>query len=163
MSIRGFKPINIKAPQIIESSVFEQAPYVWNSGTTYALGAYTSVVGSLGEILIYKSLQAGNLNKPPASEPLWWVYSSSTSELYSTNVYYQIGHRVIHAPSHKVYQNVVPNSIGRPFNMADTPPWLPIGKSNLTLPATYAGGTTYSMPQRAGWKSVFPTCLRHST
>ena len=41
---------------------------LWNSGTTYAVGARVRYLNR-----IYESLQASNLNKPPNLNPAWWL------------------------------------------------------------------------------------------
>jgi hypothetical protein len=46
--------------------VYETFP-TWSAATTYALNAWVLSGG-----INYKSLQAGNLNKPPSQNPSWW-------------------------------------------------------------------------------------------
>lgn len=46
----------------------------WNSATTYAKDAEVNYNNS-----IYVSLQAGNLNKTPTTEPTWWIRKSANN------------------------------------------------------------------------------------
>lgn len=135
-------PITVTDDMIIDANVFETAPAAYDAGTTYALDAYASVVGAaLGEILIYKSLQASNTGHTPDSSPTWWVYSSSTYEEYSATKFYALGHRVLNPTTHKVMQSLVPSNVSRPIDGGVA--WMSIGKTTLTLPAAYNHATTY--------------------
>jgi len=51
------------------------APVAWSASTTYASGDAVTYAGS-----IYGSLQAGNLNKTPPSNPTWWMLLVSKGE-----------------------------------------------------------------------------------
>lgn len=127
---------------LVASSLFETAPAVYAAGTTYALGAYASVAGTLGELLIYKSLQAGNLGNTPASSPTWWVYSSSTYGVYSTGTSYVLGHRVIDTVSRTVKESLFASNLDNPVNNSSK--WIFSGK--IDYPSTtplYLAATTY--------------------
>lgn len=60
-------PAGYKAA-IYSAYIYRATISAWSSLTTYALNA---VVTSAGEV--YASLQAGNLNKNPVTQPTWWV------------------------------------------------------------------------------------------
>ena len=57
----------------------------WNSGTTYAADARVILTSTHK---IYQSLQAGNLNKDPVTEALWWIEVAPTNKwaLFDTSV-----------------------------------------------------------------------------
>jgi hypothetical protein len=131
MTVRGFKPIEITPTMVVESSLFETAPATYAAGTTYALGAYASVAGLLGEIKIYKSLQAGNIGNTPASSPTWWVYSSSTYAVYNPLTTYPLGYRVVDAATHRVKESLRDGNANRPVDNA--PAWLYVGKVGYPL------------------------------
>ena len=62
-------PYDISAAErAAESGITQMLDPAWNTGTTYASGAYVTSGGSS-----YKSLQAANLNNNPASSPSWWT------------------------------------------------------------------------------------------
>ncbi|MCU0919015.1 MAG: hypothetical protein MUF16_01545 [Burkholderiaceae bacterium] len=68
------------APRLVSSTLAEPSgsdPAAWSSGTTYALGAQVYLASTHR---IYQSLQAGNLNKAPASQPEWWSEVSGTNK-----------------------------------------------------------------------------------
>ena len=48
----------------------------WSSGTTYAADARVILTSTHK---IYQSMQAGNLNKDPVTQPLWWIEVSPTN------------------------------------------------------------------------------------
>lgn len=50
-----------------DGSLLTVSPDAWNSGTTYAQGEMVSSAG-----VNYYSLADSNLNKDPATQPLWW-------------------------------------------------------------------------------------------
>jgi hypothetical protein len=54
---------------ILTGSTAVETVAAWNSGTTYALGD-TARLDSTKRI--YRSLQAGNTNQDPTTEPTWW-------------------------------------------------------------------------------------------
>lgn len=142
--VRGFKPIEITPAMVVESSLFETAPATYAAGTTYALGVYASVAGLLGEILIYKSLQAANIGNTPTSSPTWWAYSSSTYGVYNPLTSYAVGHRIIDAVSHTIKESVFSGNIG--FSLDNSPSWRALesaGRYDQTLPF-YVGTTTYT-------------------
>lgn len=139
--MKVLRPIEITDAMIVESTVFEAAPAAWDAVTTYGLGDIRSVVGLLGEVLIYKSLQASNLNNIPVSSPTWWEYSSSTSVPYNAYDFYAVGDRVFDAGTHKVYQNIVPFNISR--SLTNETAWIQVGKNNTALPAKYNPATAY--------------------
>ena len=74
--LRVIRSITMTDAMLAGTSVPENDHAAWNSGTTYALGDRVILTSTHK---IYESLQAGNLNKPPATEPLWWVEVSPTN------------------------------------------------------------------------------------
>lgn len=59
-----------------ETNVPEDDYPVWNSGTTYA---ENDRVILLSTHKVYESLQSGNANKSPLTEPLWWIEVGPTN------------------------------------------------------------------------------------
>lgn len=149
--VRGFKPIEITPAMVVESSLFETAPATYAAGTTYALGAYASVAGLLGEILIYKSLQASNIGHTPASSPTWWVYSSSTYGVYNPLTTYPLGQRVVDTTTHRVKESLRDGNTNRPTDNA--PAWKYVGKINYPLATPFHSmSTTYALDALVvGW------------
>lgn len=135
------QPISITSENLVDSNLFDIAPAAYAAGTTYALGAYVGVAGTLGEVLIYQSLQAGNTGHTPSSSPTWWVYVSSTYETYNAAKYYPLKHRVLSPTTGRIFESLIPKNISR--SLEGTASWLPTGKTTLTLPAAYNSGTTY--------------------
>ena len=72
--LKVIKSIAATDANLTGSSVAETDHTAWGSGTTYALA--DRVIRSHK---IWESLQAGNTNKPPETEPLWWVEVSPTN------------------------------------------------------------------------------------
>ena len=121
---------------IVESSLFETAPTTYAAGTTFALNAYASVAGLLGEIKIYRSLQAGNIGNTPASSPTWWVYSSSTFEVHDiSKLYYPLNYKVTDLATHSIYICNVANGSYRPLDPISNPTWLALTTPTPALPA----------------------------
>lgn len=93
------QPVQITPVMILDSNVPETDYAAWSSGTTYALDARVIITSTHK---VYQSLQAGNTNKNPVSEPLWWIEVSSTNRwkvfdsslssatVQDTNIYYEI-------------------------------------------------------------------------
>ena len=79
--MRIVRPVAVTDATLTSSSVPETDYAEWDSGATYALGDYVIKVATHR---IYKSLQAGNLNHDPATEPdplnpVWWVDYGATN------------------------------------------------------------------------------------
>ena len=145
--MKVIQPITVTEDNLIESNLFDVAPALYNAGTTYALDAYVGVAGTLGEILIYKSLQASNTGHTPASSPTWWEYSSKTYEVHDDSgaTPYGFKHRVINPANNEVYESVVANATNSPLDVVDNPPWLQTGTSYDTVPADWVYGTPYAL------------------
>jgi hypothetical protein len=141
------QPFVVTDAMLVSSNLYETAPAAYAVGTTYALGAYAAVSGLLGEMLIYKSLQAGNIGNTPASSPTWWVYSSSTYGNYIGINFgvYNIGYRVVDPQTHNIYENLVANNSTHPLDPSTNPTWSAIGESTLSLPPQWLIGTTYAL------------------
>jgi hypothetical protein len=74
--LRVIRSITMTDAMLAATSVPENDHAAWSSGTTYALGDRVILTSTHK---IYESLQAGNTNKNPASEPLWWVEVGPTN------------------------------------------------------------------------------------
>ena len=142
--MRVVEPVTILNQNIVESNLFSVAPATYNTGTTYTLGTYVSVIGTLGEILIYQSLQASNIGHTPNSSPTWWVYSQLTYEQYSSLKMYEEGARVRSPSSHTIYESLSTGNICNPLSLSE-PHWQTLG---VTPEAGVAGlflDITYSL------------------
>ena len=78
--LRVITPVTITDAMLTSSSIAETDYSAWNSGTTYASGAYV-IVTSTGVHKVYQSLQGSNLNKDPtsAANSAWWAEVSPTN------------------------------------------------------------------------------------
>lgn len=65
-------PININDAALLISSVPENEYPTYSVLTTYAFGARVIVIETDSH-LVYESIQAANINHPPATSPTWWV------------------------------------------------------------------------------------------
>lgn len=72
------KPVVVTDAMLTGTNVPETDHAAWSSGTTYAVGNRV-IVTSTGVHKIFESLQAGNLNKNPVTEPAWWIEVSATN------------------------------------------------------------------------------------
>jgi hypothetical protein len=72
--MRIIRPFTVDDTSFTSSTVSEASPAAWNSGTTYAMADTVSL-----NHRIYESLQAGNLNKDPATETAWWLDTGPTN------------------------------------------------------------------------------------
>lgn len=70
------QPMALTDAMLIASNVPETDHAAWSSSTTYAKGDRVILVSAHK---IYESLQASNSNKPPATEPTWWIEVSATN------------------------------------------------------------------------------------
>jgi len=75
-SLQIIKPIQVSDAMLISSTVPETDYAAWSSGTTYAIGDRVILTSTHK---IYESLQASNLNKPPATSPAHWIVVSPTN------------------------------------------------------------------------------------
>lgn len=139
-----YKPVEVTSANLISTTLFDVVPDAFNAGTTYAVDQYVSVAGALGAMLIYKSLQAGNLNNPPASSPTFWAYSSTIYSDFVQGSGYSLG-AVVYDPTTKCnFQSIAENNNGV-LDPIGSPPWLNIGVNASTLPGTFNAGTTYAL------------------
>ena len=74
--LKVIKSVAVTDAILTATSVLEADHAAWSGASTYALGDRRILISTHK---IYESLQAGNLNKNPATEPLWWVEVSSTN------------------------------------------------------------------------------------
>ena len=72
--LRVIKSITVTDAILTATSVPEADHATWSAATTYALADRVIL-----DHLIYESVQAGNLNKAPATEPDWWSEVSATN------------------------------------------------------------------------------------
>lgn len=146
-------PLQITDSKLLSSNVVETAT-LWSGATTYALGDQTGVATGSGNVInVYESLQGSNLNKAPASNPLWWKFVSVTYGPYAAGTTYAKGDRVISvaADVHQVYQSAVASNLGNA--LTDTSKWVLVGATNRWAPfdqsntsqAVRQGNITYSI------------------
>jgi hypothetical protein len=125
------RPVTIVDATLISSNVPETPPAAWNSGTTYAAGALVSLFSgpsvALTTATVYQSLQAGNLNKNPATQTAWWREVGGTYKVYDSVTTYFEGDRVIDATAHLVYEAAA-GSTG--VGLDDPATWLLVGPTN---------------------------------
>lgn len=103
----------------------------WSGATTYASGA--QVIVTAGSIsALYTSLQAGNLNKTPASEPTWWEYLGDSYKPWASGTTYAAGDTVLDLRTHHVYESAAGSNLNKdPTNSANVPTWwLDTGPTN---------------------------------
>lgn len=74
--LKVIKSTTVTDAILTATSVAEADHAAWSGATTYALGDRVILTSTHK---IYESLQAGNLNKAPATEVLWWVEVSPTN------------------------------------------------------------------------------------
>ncbi len=86
--VKAFLPVDITDAMLVNSTIAE--PDVnepeWDSTTTFAEDALVSVI-TADSHLVYQSLQAGNLNHPPATSSTWWILKSNTNRFRMFNWY----------------------------------------------------------------------------
>lgn len=70
MSLAVIIPAEIDATMLIGSTVAEDTLPAWSNATTYAAGDQVHLASTHRR---YQSLQAGNLDKDPATQAAWWV------------------------------------------------------------------------------------------
>ena len=63
-------PLTITDAMLTTSNVAETDYSAWSSGATYALDDRVILTSTHK---VYQSLQAGNTNKDPLTQPLWWI------------------------------------------------------------------------------------------
>lgn len=129
--MRVIPPVIITDEKYLSSTVPEVASAAYNGGTTYPLGAKSSVAGALGLITEYESLQAANTGHAPASSPLWWKKLGDTYQVFTMVATYALGERVIDPVAHLVYESLVDGNVGNVLTAAVEPPkWLLDGPTN---------------------------------
>jgi hypothetical protein len=139
-----YKPIEVTAVNLISTNLFETAPALYPTGAPFAVDSYTAVAGLLGKIKIYKALQPDAGGHAPDVSPTYWVYSSSTYQIYNTYTTYGLGVRVIDPLTHKVYQSAAADNYARPFDPVANPAWLSLGKAAAYVaPPLWLANTAY--------------------
>lgn len=76
MSMQVIKPVAVTDAMLISTDVPETDHAEWSAVTTYALGDRVILAATHK---IYESLQAGNLDKAPATQTAWWIEVSPTN------------------------------------------------------------------------------------
>lgn len=120
-------PITITPAMLTSTTVVETAPAVWSGATTYALNDTASISWSNGLLIVYKSLQAGNLNHL-TSDSAWWVNIGNTYGVYAVGTTYSISDRVIDTTNHLIYESLAGTNLGNA--LTDSNWWLLIGPTN---------------------------------
>lgn len=128
MSMKVIPPLPITTARLTSTTVPEVAPAAYAAGTTYALNATASVAGAAGLQSVYKSLQASNTGRTPASSPTWWQYIGDTYQSYSAGVTYANGDVVIDPANHLVYASLIAGNTGQA--LTDTTKWFNRGPMN---------------------------------
>ena len=124
-------PTTITDAMLTSTNVDETISTVWSGATTYAAGAFVYILtGTRRDI--YESLQAGNLNKAPATETDWWVFRSITYTEWLVGSTYALADKVIDATNHIVYESLQAANTGNALtdtawweNKGSTEPWEP--------------------------------------
>lgn len=75
-ALKVIPPLSITDSNLTSSTVPETDYSAWSSGTTYTIGQRVILTSTHK---IYESLQNGNLNKNPTTEPTWWIEVSATN------------------------------------------------------------------------------------
>lgn len=75
-ALKVIPPLSITDSNLTSSNVAETDYSDWSSGTTYALGDRV-IVTSVHKV--YESLQAGNTNHSPMTNPTWWIEVGPTN------------------------------------------------------------------------------------
>jgi hypothetical protein len=152
--MRVIPSVIITDEKFISSTVPEVASAAYNGGTTYALGAKSSVAGVLGLITEYESLQAENTGNAPAESPLWWKKLGDTYQVFSMVATYALGERVIDPVAHWVYESLVDGNEGNALTAAVEPlKWLEVGPTNKwagfhlksNIPTVAPGSLTFTV------------------
>lgn len=130
-ALKAVRRATISGAVLTASNVVETPPAAWNSGTNYAAGVQVSLFSGNSVALttadVYQSLQAGNLNKNPATQTAWWRFVGSTYKAYDVATTYFQGDRVVDAAAHLVYE-ALQGSSGTPLIQEDT--WIEVGPTN---------------------------------
>lgn len=142
------EPALITDSNIVDLNIVE-TNFSYDSFSTYTLGFHVYVEGTLGERLIYKSLQAGNIGNTPSSSPTWWEYVSKTYSpfvqgLQFGNGSYPLGYTVLDTSTGGVYESLTVDN-ANVLDPSTTIPWVEVGTNNSTLPADFLFGTTYAV------------------
>lgn len=125
--MRVLPPLVITDALLTSSSVVETAPAAYSAVVTYALGATASNLAA-NTILVYRSLQAGNLNHTPASSPTWWVLIGTTYPVYSTGTTYALNEYALDVVNHLEYKSLIAGNLNQP--LIDTTKWQLQGPTN---------------------------------
>lgn len=117
-------PVTVTDSTLISSTIYETFTALYSGATTYALNAVVTVpdsgLGTTGAV--YKSLQAGNLNKSPDSNPSWWVIVARTvAKTYDSGVTYAADARCLDMTNHMYYISMQSGNLGN--DPSASPEW----------------------------------------
>lgn len=128
-ALKAVRRAAIGDAELSASNVPETPPATWSGATNYALNQQATILSAPHNTTatVYQSLQAGNLNKDPATQPLWWKKIGTTYAAYNGATTYFEGDRVIDAAAHLVYEAAT-GSTGA--DLLDTGSWLLVGPTN---------------------------------
>lgn len=130
---------------LVYSSAVETAPATYAGGSTYAIGDYVST-GAVGTALIvYQSLQSGNIGHTPASSPTYWVSVGNTYNTYDGAHSYSLGDTIQDVTTHLVYESVVNSNSGNA--VTDTTKWTLIQPTNKWAAIDLLYNTTTVQPR----------------
>lgn len=89
-TVRFIKPMLIGDLEVLSCNVPSTIQPDYVPGTTYGAGVLAgTTVGTVQSV--YKSLQANNLGRDPATSPLWWEAVGVVYEQYNPNKPYAVG------------------------------------------------------------------------
>ena len=74
--LKVLQPTTLVDSMLLSTNVPENDHPTYSSTTTYALGARVIVIATHK---VYESVQAGNVNKDPATSPTWWLEVGPTN------------------------------------------------------------------------------------
>lgn len=111
------------------SSIVEVPPAAWNGATTFALGGQAAIFSGPNATIgmLYESLQPGNVNKPPATEPLWWKPIGIAYRPYNPLISYVKG--AVVTAAHRLFEKVAPG-LGHDPLTSGPELWLDMGPTN---------------------------------
>lgn len=128
--MRVTPPIAITPTKLTSSGATAiHAPAAYNAGTTYALGAITSVAA---DYTIYESLAGANLANTPKSSPLWWRILGPTETAYDgAKTNYALGETC--SANQRCYESLVLQTAVNPLPVlpeTKTAFWIDVGPTN---------------------------------
>lgn len=135
----------------------------WSGAITYAASSAGAFVlanvdnPTLKRIDVYRSIQAGNLNNPPATSPLWWAPDHYIEYTWDSGTTYDVGDIVQFSGDGHKYESLFSNNLNHA--VSDPNWWLDAGHYSLNGLAAFddkvqsqslAGDTIYFTVSAAG-------------